>query len=340
MTLDGGLGDVVASSMGADLGDTLSEKMITITGNHHNIWLLTHRVDTNVFCAYEITATGVNPVPIMSKAGYFTGYGNYGVGTMKVSPNRRQLILNFIKIPLSYPHGSELYDFDPATGVVSNARLIDTVHDAYGAEFSPDNTKLYTQEAYPPFDTFRVFQYNLALSGIAAIRASKTLIATVLYKDLCDMRLGPDNRIYFLGTYDSAHVTGGILYPFIDCIKLPNLSGAACNHTPHVLKLLPGTGAQAGLPNKYVIEDTVSATSVFSTSEMVSLKLFPNPSASKVMVELPHFAEKISVLNAEGSRLFEVLVNEKKGEIDVSDLAPGTYFLSAEGVGCVPFTRR
>lgn len=196
MSLAGGYGDVISSSMGITLEDSLSEKMIAITGNNHNIWLLTHRKDTAVFLAYEVTAVGIDTVPVVSSVGSFRGENCYTSGVMKVSPNRRKIVSQSRAVS----YGTELYDFNPSTGIVSNCRVLDTTESQYGAEFSPKNTKLYTFQINSN-DTSQVFQYDISLTSVAAMKASKTLIATT--HDPGDLRLGPNDKIYFVGADDS-----------------------------------------------------------------------------------------------------------------------------------------
>ena len=164
MTLDGGLGDVVAASMGTKLVDSLGENMIAIAGNDNNIWLITHRRDTALFLAYNITSTGIS-TPVKSTVGVFTGGYCYDYGMLRSSNNRRKIAQAISKANQCY--GTLLYDFDPSTGIVSNCVEIDTANNApYGVEFSPDNTKLYSNGAQG------ILQYNISLPSFAAIQAS------------------------------------------------------------------------------------------------------------------------------------------------------------------------
>jgi hypothetical protein len=340
MSLDGGLGDVIASSIGTPVDDSLSEKMIAITGNNHNIWLLTHRRDTAVFLAYEITAAGIAATPVVSKVGYLSGHGRYAVGVMKASPNRRKLVVQaFDYLSLNF-NGSELYDFDPATGTVSNCMVIDSTNSYYGAEFSSDNTKLYAQEA-PADDTMKIYQYNLALATHAAIRSSKTLIATNLKRDISDMRLGPDKKIYFLGTDDSVDILGNFYLRYMDRISSPDLLGTACNYTPHIIKFLPGTGMLWGLPNVYVTEDTLGTTSADMgiANAASSLFIYPNPATTVLTVSSPANITHISISNLTGQEVYHSDYNSEAIKVDISTLRPGCYFIKINGTEVRKFTK-
>src|SRR6202012_5882764 len=59
MTLDGGLGDVVAGQKEIPVDSILSEKMIAVQGDNCDIWLLVHDNINNNFKAYDITSEGI-----------------------------------------------------------------------------------------------------------------------------------------------------------------------------------------------------------------------------------------------------------------------------------------
>ena len=92
MTLDGGKGDVIVTTKGTVLADSLSEKMVAITGNNHNIWLILHRGDTSVFLSYEITSFGINATPVISSTGTLSSPLGYVRGVLKTSHNRRKIV--------------------------------------------------------------------------------------------------------------------------------------------------------------------------------------------------------------------------------------------------------
>lgn len=236
MTLAGGLGDVVTSTRGTSMTNRLSEKMIAVPGSNCDIWVLVHRIDSTIFLAYNISSAGISS-PVVSTVGTFTatgGLGGYGVGVMKASPDSRTLVTQ------SYSggtrgQGTEIYDFNPATGVVSNVRVLDSLLTQYGAEFSPDNTKLYTQGGS------NLYQYDLSAGTAAAIRATRTSITTG--SGYPQMRLGPDNKIYLVGMGSTG---------FLDVINNPNVAGTGCGYAARAVTLVSGTSGVFGLPSMYV----------------------------------------------------------------------------------------
>ncbi len=130
-------------------------------------------------------------------------------------------------------NGTELYDFDAGTGIVSNCQVLNSGLSNYGADFSPDNTKLYTSGLYGTV----VYQYDISLPGTLAIVASKTSVGTTTA--VGDLRLGPDNRIYV--------ARDGIAS--LDCITNPNIAGSGCGYIVGAIPLYTGTHCEYGLPN-------------------------------------------------------------------------------------------
>jgi hypothetical protein len=193
----------------------------------------------NHLLVYNITTAGITG-PVTYPFGGYAGQLAYSAGLLKVSPNRR-LIASQSQI-LSAMGRTELFDFDPATGAVSNYRLIDSssTFDPYGVEFSPDNTKLYSTLAVfaLPIVTNYLWQYDLSLPTTALITASRDTLMTYSTIPRRDMKLGPDNKIYVCNPPSG----------FLDCIPTPNLAGAACGFIPNAVPLGIGT-CNSGLPN-------------------------------------------------------------------------------------------
>ncbi len=250
MSLHGGLGDVVTASSGIVMGADFAEKMIAVQGNSCNVWLITHRRDSATFWVYNITSAGIS-APVISNVGTLSAYN---AGVMKVSPDRHKIVSQVCEG--SSTHGTELFDFDATTGIVSNCQVLDNIGNNYGAEFSPNSTKLYTSTLYGT----EVYQYNVSLPTTAAIVASKTLVGTTA--NAGDLKLAPDNKIYIV-----KYFVGNL-----DCITSPDLAGTSCNYVVNSFTLAPGTYGELGLPN---IELNVSATDTNYTHHDTSTCILP-----------------------------------------------------------------
>jgi len=256
MTLDSGRGDVVSGLRTVELDSALtSEKMIAIPGDNCNIWLLVHSIYSNRFKAYSITDSGISTTPVISDSG---NSSMYAFGKMKVSPDRTKLaVSNF----LFSEYGLELYDFNAATGMVSNPIVIDTLQESISDCFSPDNSKLYVTS----FDggNGALYQFNLSLPSITAVIASKTLLFELGGPgcSVYDAKRGPDGKVYVKMPY-SAPVNDTI-----GCINFPNLAGTACGFTNAALvSAAPIFLGNGDLPNEVVemIHDTTYASSTLS----------------------------------------------------------------------------
>lgn len=202
MTLDSGRGDIVDSQKWVYMTDRLSEKMVPIKGSCGNIWLVTHARDTNLFLSYEITKKGISRNPVKSYTGHNGYFGYilpsgakrnfyYSIGDMKASPDFRRIgMVNDVT-----GHFAAVYDFDPATGKVSNELLLDNASvELYGCEFSPDSRKFYyTIYSDTTFGARGgIYQYDLTSSNLQTIKYSRKRIYTGFRPQI---RLSPNGRI-------------------------------------------------------------------------------------------------------------------------------------------------
>lgn len=250
MNLNGGMGDVVPGRKWIHIDTALTEKMIAIPGDNCDIWLLAHSYDENIFKAYRIGKNGFDPTPIISRCGVIrTISGSWVLGQLCVSTDRKKLATaNF--------HAGivELYDFDPATGTVSNSMVIDTLNSAYGISFSPDNSKLYVSY-FNTTATWGIYQFNLNLPNKAAITASKTFILPLPYNE--ELRIGPNEKIYFIS---NGRRVGANWQMDIGVIQNPNLSGTACNALANVVTVTAVDRAGSATLGNYFVKATEGDT--------------------------------------------------------------------------------
>ena len=162
---------------------------------------------------------------------------------MKVSPDGRHLALAERNGP------SELYDFNNATGAVSNYVPLQAFDFNYGIEFSPDNSRLYISLSL----LGQVVQYNLLAGSTIAIQASARTIGTS--KRMGSLQLGPDNKIY-IATYASNA---------LDVITNPNALGTACGYHIDAVPLGGKIGLN-GLPNMPNAFAPITLTASFTSN--------------------------------------------------------------------------
>lgn len=236
MNLQAGFGDVTANK-NILLYTPTTEKICAIKHcNNTDMWVVSHHWGSNEFRAYLVTATGINPAPVVSPVGtVHTGSNTSTIGYMKVSPDG-----NKIAVAVRYtsaggqPGYVEMADFNNATGVVTNAFVLsNSMQYAYGLEFSPNSTLLYANRSQGTI----IYQYNLCAGSNAAIIASQTQVGTSTSGWAGGLQLGPDNKIY-MARYQAQ---------WLGVINSPNTIGAGCNYVDNGVPLAPMTST-LGIP--------------------------------------------------------------------------------------------
>lgn len=223
MSLNGAMGDVTTKNI--FLHDTVTEKLTALQhANGQDYWVLTSEWNTNNILAYLVTSTGVDPIPVISSIG--SVHGDLSVpfagatGYLKASPNSKKLV------SVIWGKGVvDLFDFDNATGIISNLISLPVDTFVWSASFSPDNSKLYVGTTEQPWHTNllnTLYQFDLCKDNPSAIKYSKTLIHQT--STSYTLQLAPDGKIY-IGKGD-----WGYWLDTLGIIENPNKKGLACNY--------------------------------------------------------------------------------------------------------------
>ncbi len=228
ITLDGGHGDVTATKN--FMLHPVSEERVTAVRaiNGTDFWILGHEPSNNVFFAYLLTATGLNPVPVLSTVGVTHPDIFANQGYLKPNHHGDKLAMS-----VWFPHHLEIFDFDKTSGVISHPVTFPTSLIAYGLEFSPDDNLLY----FSGLTACDLYQVNMNAGNDSLMIASTTLIASPP-GPTCALLLGPDGKIY-AAKYGEA---------YLGVINNPNAQGLACNYVDNQILLSTGI-SQSGLPN-------------------------------------------------------------------------------------------
>jgi len=246
MTLDGGLGGVVAGQKNLPLVRHAGEK-VTAVANADNdaIWVITFAPPPtsatppyntsgytfNTFYAFKVTAAGVQTTAVISSANVHV---SGGVGYMKVSPDGSKLVIANMA-----DNSAFILDFDNVTGQISNPHRLQLpagYNEPYGVEFSPDSSKLYLSNRGSSSATSCLMQYDLNNNY------NLTIIST-LQNYRSALQLALDGKIYQTHTLDYGSGTNEM-----SVIENPNEAGTACNYNYIGVTLPSGMTCHQGLP--------------------------------------------------------------------------------------------
>lgn len=225
MSLNGGLGAITTNKNVLIYTPSIESLAVTKHANGQDYWVISHGWDGNSFHAYLLTPSGLNLAPVTSNVGnVITGTGYVAAGIAKISPSGRKLALS------SVSDFVQLFDFDNATGIISNPlTIIEETGELYGLEFSPNEEVLYVTNAFS-----RVYQFNLTASDIP-----NSIIS--LYNGGGNpgaLQMGPDGKIY-IAVYEQSKL--GI-------INNPNVIGTGCDFQIEAVDL-GGKTSRGGLPS-------------------------------------------------------------------------------------------
>lgn len=240
MNLDAGLGGVTATK-NVLLETPVAEKITLINhSNNTDVWVLSHRWDTNEFVAYEITTTGINTTPVVTSIGtvhqggyssisYNNGWAN-SIGQIKANMQGTKIALTIYKM-----NKYELFDFNRATGSLSNFyESPDIYPSAYGVEFSPNGNYLYGTTS--PSTGAKTYQFDINQAN--PFDNAYEIFPNGNYHR--SIQIAPNGKIY-MGRYN---------YGYLDVINNPNELGSNSNPVEQEI-YLSGNTTNGGLPNLF-----------------------------------------------------------------------------------------
>ncbi len=237
MSLNDGYGDVIAATKNTPLLD-LSNEMIcaVLHSNGKDIWILSHKINTNEFYAYLITDAGLSANPVISPIGSIhqpSGEGSFP-GQIRSSHNGLKIVS-----ALTYKGVCEMFDFDATTGLFTNYNNLQPLigdQGVYGIEFSPNDSLVYLAGFSEMSDSNFVRQVSLY--------ENPPQVNTVAYypgvsEEFGSLQMGPDQKIYLARRFRD----------FVGVFHSPNLVSTLCQYEEEGLFLPSGTMSSYGLPN-------------------------------------------------------------------------------------------
>lgn len=203
-----------------ELSYKCSEKISAVkTTDGTGFWVITQFIDN--FYAFKVDATGVNTTPVVTNTVPLIPTGGYrrnSIGYLKASPDGKKLAIAHNQIG-TFP-GQEInngvvyiYDFDAATGTVSNPIEVSNNVTPYGIEFSREAKKLYV--SYGGGAISGVWQYDMLSANITASGVQVGFTGNTSGA----LQLGPNGKIYKTKAAFS-----------LDVINNPEADGTACDY--------------------------------------------------------------------------------------------------------------
>lgn len=320
MTLNGGMGDVSAVQ-NILLPSNAREQLAAIAHtNGQDAWVLCHVKNDSVFHAYRITPAGVDSVPVASAAGMIYS-GNNRYGSLHFSHNCQKLV-SVLGSASTVGVTVQLFDFDAGTGIVSNpvtVALWSQVPTAYGAEFSPNDTRLYVTS----FTENYIQQFDLTSANIPA---SMVNVSDSINDDKSNLLLGPDNKIYI--SMRSRNYMNVILYP--------DSLGQACTMQDSAVMFPSYARCALGFPN--FMRQPCIPTSVKEVTAENSLSVYPNPAQGVIHLRCHSSSKAVLSIYTTHGRL--VSVQPFSETVSVAPLTNGIYFIKVEEENKMPLVCR
>ncbi len=289
-------------------------------------WTWVHDYGSNRFHKFLVGADTIQG-PFSQDIGPEATTFNFDVGQTAFSPDMSMLAIN------TDTWGILLFDFDNATGELSNYRAISYPNLPYarGLVFSPDSRFIYVTTVE------NLYQIDLHANSS---EEQVVHIAYVWEPDesgwpigISEAYIGPDCRIYF---------SAGATY-YMHVIHQPNEKGAACQFQKKAIRM--PTRLLFRPPNlpmyrfNGACDPTIAWSFPTATEEPVPsvplLRVFPNPAQSEVMVEFPEGFEAANIILTDlaGRRCgsYPAAKGMQQVRMDVSALPAGLYFVQPEG---------
>jgi len=235
MSLNGGLGEVDASSKNVMINSSSTERIaVCRNATYDGYWIFMHEWGNNKFKAYELTSAGLNTTPATSSIGVIHGNLANGDCNGQMKVNRQETKL---AVAINGKNRLQVFNINRATGKLSN-QLTFSRSKPIGVAFSANGNVLYSC-ANETTDT-DIHQWDLTASSPAA---SVTVIATSSANMIADMELAPApcSKIYIVRAMGNS----------LDVINSPDVTGTGCGHTNAGYSLASGASCKLGLPTVY-----------------------------------------------------------------------------------------
>jgi gliding motility-associated-like protein len=220
------------------------------------VWIVGNEKNSNVFKSWLLTCNGLQTTPVVSTTGAVLNGQDLGI--LKASPDGKFICqTNYADVAGNF---FQLFDFNNATGILSNPRSIsNTTASYFDCEFSPDSKLLYVTRVYEQF----IDQFEVSSGSADVINATRVSVPAAY--GFYGIQAGPDGKIY-LNHYKTK----------LSVLNHPNIKGTGCDFVLDQVDLAGRSGV-LGLPNAindlpfdpynnftYQVTDTCTGTMQFT----------------------------------------------------------------------------
>jgi gliding motility-associated-like protein len=233
MQMDGGNGGVILNEKNISLFSPTTERITSVRNYEGNgIWVIGHIWESNRFVSYHVTANGIAAFnPVYSDVGEYHGNNNsLGKGYMKASSSGDRIAVAIQGLDIV-----QVFDFDNATGEITNPITLPAGESPYGVEFSEDARFLYADERYE----VNLFQWDLEAGDENAVINSRQVVGVFDVKFGGALQMAPNGEIYI------AHKSEN----YLSAIHSPENLGMACDFEYASFDLCGDCRSKEGLPS-------------------------------------------------------------------------------------------
>ncbi|MCO6486918.1 MAG: T9SS type A sorting domain-containing protein, partial [Phaeodactylibacter sp.] len=327
ISLDDGYGDVVYFDSVLMNEHPISAYLAAMRHqNGRDWWVVQPLLETSEYATFLIDTAGIHRMPNQESFQFFDVWFSGASGTARFSPDGTKYAY------YNRYDNLHLYDFDRATGTLSNHQFIEifpTVLDTFdfqfgSVEWSPNSRFLYVtnRDSLHQIDTW---QDNILEGGIRLIDVYNGTLDP-FPTNFFIMVLGPDCRIYMCSTNgsNSFHI-----------INHPDELGTACGFVQNGLGLPGHSGPSLPFHTRWRVDEEdkcdPSIVSVFGLDVFYrrALLVYPNPTAGPLSVELPKAigAGHVEVYDLAGRLMLHQAVEplEERLEVNLAKFPAGHY---------------
>ena len=241
MSLNEGLGDVVSGKKNIRVpgGDSVANWMSgTRHRNNKDAWVIVRAINPNVYLAYSVTSSGINPAPVSSSSlvhPMAIPPETYG-GSINLTQDGKKLITSYNNNSIN-----EICDFNNETGVITplftfQTKYRDTLFISSDYEFSLNSRFVYLfagcYKLIHGFPYSILFQYDATLKDSTSFMQSEIIIDSIFDENCGGLKMGPDGKIY----------CAKVIMDSLGVIQNPNLQGTACNFQRNAISLQENCG--------------------------------------------------------------------------------------------------